>query len=115
MNEEASRLPMEVQLRLPADALLDPVLRVCTNDFQEDGSRCCGPRGGVELAAALEAGVAERGLDIELKRFGCLGMCTRGPSIMLYPGNSWLLRVQAEDAPQVLDIVEKYLADLAAL
>jgi (2Fe-2S) ferredoxin len=106
---------MEVKLRLPAQARFAPAMRVCVNVFKEDGSRCCGPRGGIELADLLEAGLAARELDIELKRFGCLGMCTRGPSIMLYPGNSWLLRVQPGDVPEVLDIVERFIADLAAL
>ncbi len=100
-------------MRLPAEARFEPVMRVCVNEIQEDGSRCCGPRGGIELAEALEAGLARRGLEIEMKRFGCLGMCTRGPSIMLYPGNSWLLRVGPEDAPDVLDVVERFIADLA--
>ncbi len=114
MNEDPSRLPMEVKLRLPAQAKFPPVMRIRTNEFQEDGSRCCGLGGGLKLAEALEAGVAERGLEIEVKRFGCLGMCTRGPSIMLYPGNSWLLRVQPEDVPEALDVIEQFLMDMAA-
>lgn len=108
--------PMLVNLRpLPDDFAGRPRLTVCVNKRPENGiSVSCGPRGGNEIATALEAEIARRGLDIGLATIKCLGLCNKGPNIRLAPGNSWFHGVHASDAEAVLDHVEAHLRKAAA-
>ncbi len=87
-------------------------IRVCINKHQEDGSDCCGPRGRLEMRDLIEKDINERGIEIEFQEIECLGLCQRGPSIMLDPGSSYFLNAQHEDAPEILDLVKKLLPTL---
>ena len=115
MNHPSVKRPMANHLRVPKKAPTPPIIRVCINEYQQDGGDSCGPRGGKEMRDLLEQGIRERGIDIEFRALECLGFCQRGPSIMLDPGNSYLLHAQPEDVPEILDLVEKFVADVEAV
>jgi len=102
-------------MRPPKKARTAPAIRVCINEYQEDGSDSCGPGGGLEIRAALEKGIEERGIEINFRAIECLGLCKRGPSIMIDPGSSYFMYAQPEDVPEILDMVEKFVADVKAL
>lgn len=75
---------------------------VCINRRVVPGSPSCGARGGVEIAAALRAAVAERGLPITVETFYCLGRCAQGPNLKLSPGGEFLHEAHLEDLPRLL-------------
>mgnify|MGYP006434464621 FL=1 len=106
---------MEARLRKVRKAPSPATIRVCINEYQEDGSDSCGPRGGKEMRALLEKGIEERNIDIQFRALEGLGLCQRGPSVMLDPGNSFFLNAQPEDVPEILDHVEKFVAEVKAL
>ena len=84
---------------------------VCVNRRNPDVAVSCQPRGGSEVAAAVEAGVAERGLNINFREAYCLNACMHGPNIRIIPSNTRFYGVRVADVPEVLDIVEKHLAE----
>jgi len=80
------------------------VLTVCIN-VRKPPFASCGARGSVALKEALERGIRERGLDVELQTIACLGKCDIGPNARLSPGNHWFNRIA--DAEEVLKKLEE--------
>lgn len=75
---------------------------------------CCGTgciaNGALELADALEAEIAARGMNVgvELKveRAGCSGQCESGPIVRFMPRDLMYYKVKAKDAAAVVDSIE---------
>ena len=84
---------------------------VCVNRRDPDVAVSCQPRGGAEVADAVQAGLAERGLDINFREAYCLNACMHGPNIHIIPSNTRFYGVRVFDVPEVLDIVEQHLAE----
>ena len=78
-------------------------LRLCVNWRANQMVDSCGARGARELADALAAGLAERGLDWTLERVHCQSFCHLGPTLRLLPDGRFVLGPQAEDVPRILD------------
>ncbi|HEY1011108.1 MAG TPA: (2Fe-2S) ferredoxin domain-containing protein [Herpetosiphonaceae bacterium] len=73
---------------------------------------CGGPRCSARpapLAPILERTLAESGLAgaAEIRMAGCLGRCDRGPNLIVHPGGSVYVGL---DAASALLIVEQHLA-----
>ena len=115
MNDQPVKRPMDVHLRKVRKAQTAPTIRICVNKYQPDGSASCNGRGGQELHDLLEQGIQDRDIDIQFRALDCLGMCQRGPAIMLDPGNGYFLHAQPEDAPEILDHVESFVAEVKEL
>ena len=81
---------------------------VCTQE-KPDGMPCCSANGGAAVLEALRAAVARAGLDddVQVTTSGSLGLCERGPNVVVYPEGVWYSRVRAED---VEEIVREHLA-----
>jgi (2Fe-2S) ferredoxin len=79
---------------------------VCTNDrgVESERASCC-QRGSLELYRALKDAVRARGLrdEVLVTRTGCLKHCSRGPTVVFWPGNHWHGRVAIEDVDDLLD------------
>jgi NADH:ubiquinone oxidoreductase subunit E len=60
-------------------------------------------------------GIQDRRIDIQFRALQGLGLCQRGPAIMLDPGNGYFLHAQPEDVPEILDHVETFVADVKEL
>ena len=97
--------PMVVKLRPVPDGFSGAAtLTVCINVRPENGiSVSCGPRGGTEIADAIRAEVARRGLNFNIETINCLGLCARGPNVRLAPGNSWFHGIRLSDVPALID------------
>ena len=75
---------------------------------------CCGTgciaNGALELADALEAEIASRGMDVgvelKVKRAGCSGQCESGPIVRFMPRDLMYYKVKAKDAAAVVDSIE---------
>jgi NADH:ubiquinone oxidoreductase subunit F (NADH-binding)/NADH:ubiquinone oxidoreductase subunit E len=66
---------------------------------------CCVARGSGKLHGALQQALAETGIEVPVKRVGCVGMCHQTPllEMVLPDGKSYLYaRVNPEDAKAIL-------------
>ncbi|MBT7956356.1 MAG: (2Fe-2S) ferredoxin domain-containing protein [Rhodospirillaceae bacterium] len=115
MTDQTVKRPMGVHLRKVREAPTPAIIRVCVNKYQPDGSANCGGRGGQEMHDLLAQGIQDRDIDIQFRALDCLGMCQRGPAIMLDPGNGYFLHAQPEDVPEILNHVETFVAEVKEL
>jgi (2Fe-2S) ferredoxin/predicted O-methyltransferase YrrM len=69
-----------------------------------DGQPCCSARGAADVIAALRREIGARGLDhtVQLTVTGSMGMCERGPNLVVYPGGTWYSGVTPGDVPEIV-------------
>ena len=79
---------------------------VCVNRMRGPSGRCCGLSVGPEIAEALEAGVRDRGLKVDIDRIVCLGKCAEGPNLRIV-GNEFKTGLSPDDVPDLLDEFER--------
>ncbi len=74
-----------------------------------EGMPCCSARGSAAVIDAMRAQIARQGLmdQVQITVCGSLGLCERGPNIVVYPEGVWYSGVQAGD---VAEIVESHFA-----
>ena len=77
-------------------------LMVCVNMVGVN-KPCCGKRGSVALAEAIERGVHDRGIALAVERIHCFNKCHFGPNMRIAPGGEFLHGVSLEGVPKVLD------------
>lgn len=65
----------------------------------------CRKKGSVNFLPYLEEALADREMsDITISLTGCLKVCDRGPSMIIYPENYWYGKIESEAAiDEVLD------------
>jgi len=89
-------------------------LFVCTNERDEGSS--CGRRGSFEILKALKATIRGRGLDHEAgimaTKSGCLGLCSVGPNLVVYPQGLWRSSLTHADAIGLLKELAKPMSDV---
>ena len=75
---------------------------VCTNDRKGE-KPSCGDHQGEAVFNELRKIAKERGLhpQIRVAQAKCLGQCSIGVNIMIYPDNIWISGVRLEDVPQL--------------
>ena len=68
------------------------------------GLTCCGARGAAESLAALQAAIAAEGLAGEVMVTPCdsIGLCGRGPNLIVYPEGLWYSGVTPEAAREIV-------------
>lgn len=90
-------------------------LWVCVND-RGGRSKSCADGVGSALKEALKSGVADRGWRgrVRVSHSGCMGLCARGPNVMLQPDGVWFSGVASGDIPAILDEVARRHPELAA-
>ena len=84
-------------------------LFVCTNVRENNlDNPGCGTRGGVLLKALLKQAVKDRGWkeQVRVSTSGCMGLCTQGPNVMIYPQGIHFSTVTPEDIPAILNTLE---------
>jgi (2Fe-2S) ferredoxin/SAM-dependent methyltransferase len=69
-----------------------------------EGVPCCPARGSAATIEALRKEVAMRGLldDVQITLCGSLGVCERGPNMVVYPEGVWYSGVRPEDVPELV-------------
>ena len=69
-----------------------------------EGVPCCAARGSEKLMDALRREVGARGLEneVQITVCGSLGLCERGPNLVIYPEGVWYSNVTPEDVPQIV-------------
>ena len=73
-----------------------------------EGAPSCSARGSVRVIEALRREIATAGLadDVQVTTCGSLGLCDRGPNMVVYPEGIWYSDVHIED---VAEIVREHL------
>ncbi len=68
------------------------------------GASCCSARGSAQVLDALRREIAAQGLanDVQITTCGSLGMCERGPNMVVYPEGIWYSGVQVADVPELV-------------
>ncbi len=69
-----------------------------------EGAPCCSARGSARTIDALRLELAQRGLadEVQVTACGSLGLCERGPNLVVYPEGIWYSGVTAEDVPEIV-------------
>ncbi|MGA3326300.1 MAG: methyltransferase [Terriglobia bacterium] len=70
-----------------------------------EGIPCCPARGSAATIEALRKEVAARGLldEVQITTCGSVGVCERGPNLVVYPEGVWYSGVRAEDIPELVE------------
>jgi NADP-reducing hydrogenase subunit HndC len=76
---------------------------VCTQE-KPDGAPCCSARGSAKVLEALRAEIGRAGLDgeVQVTTSGSIGLCERGPNMVVYPEGVWYSGVTVEDVPEIV-------------
>jgi (2Fe-2S) ferredoxin/2-polyprenyl-3-methyl-5-hydroxy-6-metoxy-1,4-benzoquinol methylase len=69
-----------------------------------EGLPCCAARGSAKVLEALRREVAARGLsnNVQITACGSLGLCERGPNMIVYPEGIWYSSVMPQDVPEIV-------------
>jgi len=69
-----------------------------------DGAPCCSARGAQAVIEALRREVAARDLagTVAITSCGSLGLCERGPNLVVYPEGVWYSGVSPADVPEIV-------------
>ncbi|MCX6543905.1 MAG: methyltransferase [Acidobacteria bacterium] len=70
-----------------------------------EGVPGCAARGSAVMIDALRKEIAARGLvnHVQLTTCGSLGLCERGPNLVIYPDGIWYSGVKPEDVPEIVE------------
>ena len=82
-------------------------LRACVNFRAGNRMPSCGARGSREIVTALETGLLRRNLDWRLEKVHCMGKCHLGPTMRILPNGPFVMGIQKEDVPRVLELLEQ--------
>lgn len=65
----------------------------------------CAENGSYEIGPALKQAMRDRGLrnEVAVTKSGCLGQCSVGPAMIVYPEGVWYSVPTLEDALEILD------------
>ncbi|MBP7830886.1 MAG: (2Fe-2S) ferredoxin domain-containing protein [Kiritimatiellae bacterium] len=87
-------------------------LFICGNDRQGARKSCADGGAGPAIKDLLKQQVAARGWKgrVRVSQSGCLGLCERGPNVMIYPQGLWFSAVAPADAEAILAEVGKLLS-----
>src|ERR1017187_9815277 len=77
---------------------------VCDQQKPE-GVPCCTARGSRDMIEVLRREIAAQGLAnaVQITTCGSLGLCERGPNMVVYPEGVWYSGVRAEDVHEIVD------------
>ena len=83
---------------------------VCTND-RGGKKKSCADNDSPLIRKALKEGVNERGWKgkVRVSQSGCMGLCAKGPNVMVYPQKIWYSQVSTDDVDLILSKIEEVL------
>jgi len=91
------------------DALRDLSIRLQQETFRPDKNRirvctgtACAASGSDKVIAAIEKAAADKGLDLEVVKTGCQGLCQKGPLMKVEPSGFFYQRVREDDGSAIV-------------
>lgn len=69
----------------------------------------CLQQNSKEIIAALVEEIQDRDLesDVMVTNTGCVGLCTKGPVVMIYPEQIWYGNVSVDDVEEIMECLEE--------
>ncbi len=67
---------------------------------------CCQSKGSIEVAQAITEAIGSNddlAADTAMAGATCLGPCTMGPTLVVYPEGVWYTGVKVEDVPELIE------------
>ncbi len=86
---------------------------VCTNNRHGE-RKSCADGGNEALKDFLKEGIEKRGWKtrVRVSSSGCMGLCARGPNVILYPEGIWLCDVSSGEGERILDEIAALLPNI---
>ena len=83
---------------------------ICTNDRRGE-RKSCADGNSPALKDRFKEAVEKRGWKprVRVSQSGCLGLCAKGPNVILYPQGIWFSDCRLEDVDPILDRVAQLL------
>ncbi len=77
---------------------------LCTQEKPDPNAPSCTNRGSKEVLEALRAELNQAGLgdEVHVTASGSLGLCDRGPNMVVYPEGVWYSGVQKTDVAEIV-------------
>ena len=87
---------------------------VCTND-RKGKKQSCADYNSPAIRKKLKEEVGHRGWKgrVRVSKSGCMGLCAKGPNVMIYPQKIWLSEASPEDTERIIDTVDTILKEQA--
>ena len=85
---------------------------VCTND--RGGKRkSCADNNSPLIKSKLKEVVSERGWKgkVRISTSGCLGLCAKGPNVILYPQKVWFSEVLPDELDDIVSAIERIMTE----
>jgi (2Fe-2S) ferredoxin len=77
----------------------------CLNQKIE-GRKCCHKAGSEQMHAYAKKRVSDLGLagpgGVRVNKSGCLGRCSQGPALVIYPEGTWYTYASEADVEEIL-------------
>ena len=83
---------------------------VCTND-RLGKKKSCADGNSSAVRKALKQAVSDKGWKgkVRVSQSGCLGLCAKGPNVMIYPQKIWFSDVSTDDSDFIISKIESLL------
>ena len=77
----------------------------CGHEREDKSKPSCANRGSMEIGTQLKQAMRDRGLrdEVAVTKSGCLGQCSVGPAMIVYPEGVWYSVKSMDDAMEILD------------
>jgi len=85
---------------------------VCTNDRKGERKSCADNQSPLVRARLKEVADAKGWQGkVRISNSGCMGLCTNGPNVLIYPQKIWFSEVSPEDVDIIVAAVERILSE----
>ena len=76
---------------------------VCENVRNSSAKKSCGKMGSL-IKIQLKRDIKKKKLNSEMRinRSGCLGKCSQGPCVVVYPEGKWYFDVKLEECDKII-------------
>ncbi len=83
---------------------------VCTND-RLGKKKSCADGDSPAVRKSLKKEIGDRGWKgkVRVSQSGCLGLCAKGPNVMIHPQNIWFSQVSKSDVDLIVAKVAEIL------
>ena len=77
---------------------------VCENIRDSSNKKSCG-KVGSQIRIRLKKEIGKKGLnkEIRINRSGCLGKCSEGPCVVIYPEGEWSFNTRLEEYEKIIN------------
>ena len=77
---------------------------VCVNQRDHSQKKSCGQI-GAQIRSNLKQEIVKRNLnqEIRINKSGCLGKCSQGPCLVIYPNQEWKFNLDTEDCKEIIN------------